>query len=205
MLRDVTDPAHHDVRDRTQCVHGDGERLDLSGRPGSDLADDGRQKDAETVEHRVRAVLAQREGVDLPVLHAFLDVFLVEFLRRLGLSDLGLAKEDHIAAVFLGEELRGLRAVGQDERHDESRHDRGDAVDQDDPTPGAPACISIHEADSVSDEPSGGTGDGGGGEEIGRSQRDVLLVVKHGEVDDHSREHAGLKQTEQQTARNQAR
>ncbi|KAK6851389.1 hypothetical protein PG995_012511 [Apiospora arundinis] len=114
LLRAVTEHGGRQVGRETHGVDGDREALYLGDAPRTHLVDDGRQKHAETVEDRVAAELGDRKRPDPPVPDTLHDVFLVQFLSRERLPDLGLPQQYHIAPVLLAEKLGRLRAVGQD-------------------------------------------------------------------------------------------
>ena len=186
-------------------VDGDGEGVDLGGAPflAAHVADDGGQEDAEAVEDGVAAELGKGQGPDLPVLDALNDVLLVHLLAGGGLANLGLAQEDEVAAVLVGEEAGRLRVVGEEPEDEGRREDGGDAVDGDDPAPGAPArgagAVIVQLADAVGHEATDSARDGRYGVEVGVAQGDVPLGVEGGQVEHDAGEETGLEEPEEQT------
>ena len=160
--------------------------------------DDGRQKDAEAVEHAVQAVLSRGNDPGLPVLERIQGILLVHQLRRCCLANLSLSDDSKTLSLLNREEFGGFRAVGKDEWCHDSRDDRGDAVDEENPSPASPTMSTIKEADCIRDKTTKGSCPSCSREEVCYSQRDRTLVVEHGEVDQESGEETCLKHSEQQ-------
>lgn len=182
MLGSVADLGGGEVEDDADGIYGDGESLDFGRVPLAHFGDDGGEEDAEAIEHSVAAELGDGPCVDFPILDSCHDVLLMQLLAGRSDSNFVIAHEATKATFVFSEEACGFDAVGEHEWHEEGRQDSWNAVDEDDPTPGAPSRCSrsvvVHEADSVCNQATDGTGCCRCRVEVGGTEGDLSLIVK---------------------------
>ena len=147
--------------------------LHLDRRPSvAAEIDDSRQEDAETVKHAVQAVLSRRDDPGLPVLEGIHGILLVHQLGRCRLADLSPSNDSETLALLFCQELGSVRAIRKDKWCNYSRNNRGNAVNEEDPSPASPAVGAVKEADCVRDESTKSSCPGRSREEIRHSQGD---------------------------------
>lgn len=199
----VAEVGRDEVDDGTDCVDGDGHGLNLSGVPLTHSEDDGGQEDDEGVEHGKAGEESEAVAPSGPILDSIHDILFKKLSAVAGATDLLLVDLAEVHAVLLVKELGSLRAVGQDEGDDDAGDNGGDTVDEDDPSPGAPAKSVVHEADAVGNETTSDTRGGSRGEEVGDAQGEAAAAVEHGQVQHDTGEETSLKDTEEETAGDQ--
>lgn len=199
----VAEVGADEVDDGTDGVDGDSHGLDLSRVPLAHSEDDGRQEDDEGVEHSKAGEESEAIAPGSPVLDGINDVLLEKLAAVAGTADLLLVDLAEVLTVLIGEKLGSLGAVGEDEGDDDASDDGGDTIDEDDPSPRAPAKSVVHEADTIGDETTSNTRGGSGGEEVGDAQGETVTAVEHGQVQHDAGEETSLKDTEEETAGDQ--
>jgi hypothetical protein len=158
------------------------------------------QEYAEAVQHRVDTELRDTEGPNFPVPRTLFHIIPMELLCRCSLANFALAAHDEERSIIQGHEVGSIEVVRHKDPEQSTNYNRWDTFDDEDPSPGSITTESIHEADSISNETSNGTGDGGSDEKIADSKGDGSLVVEESQIGDETREKPRLEDAEEDTA-----
>jgi hypothetical protein len=113
--------------------------------------------------------------------------------------------EDNKGALLLREERRRLGEVVEGKEGQDSHDDRRDALEDEDPAPPLQPAGAIHLGDGKRQQAAEGAGHGGGGEEEGLAQLDLVPAVPHRQVVGHPGKEAGLGDSEEEARGEEAR
>lgn len=109
---------------------------------------------------------------DLNVLNAIVDIDLALILEAV----------DNKGALLFGKELCRLGEIVEQEEGRDGNENGGDAFEDEDPAPAFETADAVHFADGEGEKATKCAGDGGGGEEHGLAELDLVAAVPHGEV-----------------------
>ena len=186
---------HHEPDDR----HGVGDR---GHEPGGDLAqpvdlvDDLRDPERDAVDVDDHAEVQEAEREHAPVLEHLADR--VPLVREPHLL-LALEALGQPALLVVGEPLRVLRPVVEEEQHEDGREDRGDRLDQEQPLPVLEAGDTVEDRhDAARDRRADGVGDRDRRHEEADGARPLTGREPVRQVQDHAGEEAGLRDAEQE-------
>jgi hypothetical protein len=96
--------------------------------------------------------------------------------------------------------MRSIEVIRHEDPEHDTHHNRWGTFNNEDPSPGSIPTNTIHKADSIRNETSNGTSDGGSDEQVPDSKSDGSLVVEESQICDEAGEETSFEETEEDTA-----
>jgi hypothetical protein len=124
----------------------------------------------------------------------------MKLLRGGRLTNFTLTAHHQESSIFERHEVRSIEVIRHEDPEHDTHHNRWDTFNDEDPSPGSIPTNTIHEADSIRNETSNGTGNGGSDEQVPDSKSDGSLVVEESQICDEAGEEASFEETEEDTA-----